>query len=131
MFIRTTCRFQPDETASAGRLFSSKHLTGFFLVILSFFCPNDSDSVFSFPSLLFLSEQSFQISTMLHHVLHSFFLAGKGYDPTGNNSDYSAFMEWLQCYYNPEMRNVVDHDGRTMWFKLRTWYLLSITVESQ
>ena len=27
-------------------------------------------------------------------------------------------MEWLQCYYNPEMRNVVDHDGRTMWFKV-------------
>ena len=46
------------------------------------------------------------------------FLAGKGYDPSGNHSDYSAFNDWLQCYYNPEMRNVVDHDGRTMWFKV-------------
>lgn len=44
-------------------------------------------------------------------------LAGKGYDPTGNYPDYSAFMDWLRCYYNPEMRNLVDHDGRTMWFK--------------
>jgi len=44
-------------------------------------------------------------------------LPGKGYDPSGNQSDYSAFYDWLQCYYNPEMRNMVDHDGRTMWFK--------------
>ena len=47
-----------------------------------------------------------------------FVLAGKGYDPTGNYPDYSAFMDWLRCYYNPEMRNLVDHDGRTMWFKV-------------
>lgn len=39
------------------------------------------------------------------------------YDPTGNYSDYSAFNEWRQCYYKPEMRNIVDHDGRTIWFK--------------
>lgn len=64
-------------------------------------------------------------------MFYILFLAGKGYDPTGNNTDYSAFVEWLQCYYNPEMRNVVDHDGRTMWFKVRAWHLLSITVESQ
>ena len=44
--------------------------------------------------------------------------AGKGYDPSGNHSDYSGFKKWLQCYYNPEMRNLVDHDGRTMWFKV-------------
>lgn len=42
---------------------------------------------------------------------------GKGDDPAGNDSYYSAFLDWLQCYYNPEMRNIVDHDGRTMWFK--------------
>lgn len=44
-------------------------------------------------------------------------LPGKGYDPAGNDSNYSAFCDWLQCYYNSEMRNIVDHDGRTMWFK--------------
>ncbi|KAM7428669.1 negative regulation of nuclease [Porites harrisoni] len=44
-------------------------------------------------------------------------LPGKGYDPSGNHSDYSGFTKWLQCYYNSEMRNLVDHDGRTMWFK--------------
>lgn len=39
------------------------------------------------------------------------------YEPSGNYSDYSAFNEWRQCYYIPEMRNIVDHDGRTIWFK--------------
>ncbi|XP_067020159.1 endonuclease 8-like 1 isoform X2 [Acropora muricata] len=58
-------------------------------------------------------------------------LPGKGYDPTGNNSDYSAFMEWLQCYYNPEMRNVVDHDGRTMWFKGETGPLVPKDAKSR
>ena len=28
----------------------------------------------------------------------------------------SAFDSWLQCYYNPSMRNMVDHNGRTIWF---------------
>ncbi|XP_031551308.1 endonuclease 8-like 1 [Actinia tenebrosa] len=44
-------------------------------------------------------------------------LSGAGYDPSGNHSDYSAFMNWLQCYSNPNMKNLIDHDGRTMWFK--------------
>ena len=51
------------------------------------------------------------------------FSAGKGYDPSGNYSDYTAFREWLQCYYNPEMRNLVDRDGRTMWFKVCNGYV--------
>jgi endonuclease VIII-like 1 len=27
-----------------------------------------------------------------------------------------AFNSWLQCYYNPSMNNMVDHNGRTIWF---------------
>ena len=30
--------------------------------------------------------------------------------------DYSAFNNWLQCYYKDGMQNLVDHNGRTMWF---------------
>ena len=26
------------------------------------------------------------------------------------------FQEWLQCYYQPGMKNLVDHQGRTVWF---------------
>ena len=28
----------------------------------------------------------------------------------------SPFRQWLQCYLNPLMRNMVDHNGRTIWF---------------
>ena len=28
----------------------------------------------------------------------------------------SPFTRWLQCYLNPLMRNMVDHNGRTIWF---------------
>merc|ERR1712086_920146 len=36
-----------------------------------------------------------------------------GKDP---EKDYSAFNTWLQCYYKDGMQNLVDHNGRTMWF---------------
>merc|ERR1712086_380668 len=36
-----------------------------------------------------------------------------GKDP---EKDYSAFNTWLQCYYKDGMENLVDHNGRTMWF---------------
>ena len=44
---------------------------------------------------------------------------GKGYEPEANAEDgneYSAFAEWLQCYYNPNMQNMVDNNKRTIWF---------------
>lgn len=44
-------------------------------------------------------------------------LKGVGYDPSDSNSDYSLFQKWLQCYNNPEMDNLIDHDGRTIWFQ--------------
>ncbi len=28
-------------------------------------------------------------------------------------------MNWLQCYENPNMNNLVDHNGRTIWFDVR------------
>ena len=27
-----------------------------------------------------------------------------------------TFMEWLQCYYQDGMKNLVDANGRTVWF---------------
>lgn len=44
-------------------------------------------------------------------------LKGVGYDPSDSNSDYSLFQKWLQCYNNPVMDNLIDHDGRTIWFQ--------------
>lgn len=43
---------------------------------------------------------------------------GKGYnvDPDADEEEYAAFREWLQCYYQDGMNNMVDHNGRTMWF---------------
>ncbi|XP_063599145.1 endonuclease 8-like 1 [Penaeus indicus] len=43
---------------------------------------------------------------------------GKGYnvDLDADEDDYKAFKEWLQCYYQDGMKNMVDHNGRTMWF---------------
>jgi len=42
---------------------------------------------------------------------------GKGYDVEKDpEKDYSAFNNWLQCYYKDGMQNLVDHNGRTMWF---------------
>ncbi|XP_035668193.1 endonuclease 8-like 1 [Branchiostoma floridae] len=34
-----------------------------------------------------------------------------------SESSHNAFLRWLQCYYNPDMRTLVDHNGRTIWFK--------------
>merc|ERR1712086_276832 len=42
---------------------------------------------------------------------------GKGYDVEKDpEKDYSAFNTWLQCYHKDGMQNLVDHNGRTMWF---------------
>ncbi|KAK3097271.1 hypothetical protein FSP39_008221 [Pinctada imbricata] len=43
-------------------------------------------------------------------------LGGTGYDPEGRDPDYSKFSEWLQCYYNPNMKNMADHNKRTIWY---------------
>ena len=41
---------------------------------------------------------------------------GAGYDPEAEEKDSSEFVAWLQCYYNPKMNNMVDHNKRTIWF---------------
>ena len=38
------------------------------------------------------------------------------YLPEDEDSDMSKFSKWLQCYYKPGMKNVADHNKRTMWF---------------
>lgn len=42
---------------------------------------------------------------------------GKGYDVEKNALDMDLFNKWLQCYYQDGMNNLVDHNGRTIWFK--------------
>ncbi|XP_071794327.1 endonuclease 8-like 1 [Asterias amurensis] len=43
-------------------------------------------------------------------------LGGGGYDPEGRPADYSKFNTWLQCYYQEGMKNLMDHNKRTIWF---------------
>lgn len=39
------------------------------------------------------------------------------YDVDHDPEDEANFMNWLQCYYQDGMNNLVDHNGRTIWFK--------------
>merc|ERR1712241_365540 len=41
---------------------------------------------------------------------------GKGYDVEHDREEEQAFNSWLQCYYKDGMQNLVDHNGRTIWF---------------
>lgn len=41
---------------------------------------------------------------------------GKGYDVENNAEDQAVFMNWLQCYYQEGMTNLVDANKRTVWF---------------
>lgn len=43
---------------------------------------------------------------------------GKASDMAVSMEDYWKFVAWLRCYENPEMNNMKDHNGRTMWFKV-------------
>ncbi|XP_064609692.1 endonuclease 8-like 1 [Liolophura sinensis] len=43
-------------------------------------------------------------------------LDGTGYDPDTGTGDLTDFTMWLRCYYNTDMKNMVDHNGRTIWF---------------
>merc|ERR1712083_1071428 len=42
---------------------------------------------------------------------------GKGYDVEHDPEEEEAFTHWLQCYYKDGMNNLVDHNGRTIWFQ--------------
>ncbi|XP_062519108.1 endonuclease 8-like 1 isoform X2 [Corticium candelabrum] len=41
---------------------------------------------------------------------------GTGYN-SSNKELIAAFESWLKCYYKPGMKNLIDHSGRTVWFK--------------
>ncbi|GAU97751.1 hypothetical protein RvY_08991 [Ramazzottius varieornatus] len=45
--------------------------------------------------------------------LGKFFL---GYNENSDNETYVPFRNWLRCYMKPGMKNLVDRQGRTMWF---------------
>jgi len=40
---------------------------------------------------------------------------GKNYDPDTSEKE-DSFRTWLQCYYVEGMQNIVDANGRTIWF---------------
>uniref|UniRef100_A0A3B3RXZ8 Endonuclease 8-like 1 n=1 Tax=Paramormyrops kingsleyae TaxID=1676925 RepID=A0A3B3RXZ8_9TELE len=44
-------------------------------------------------------------------------LGEKGYEPA--KKDYSVLMAWMQCYSVEGMMSLRDHNGRTIWFKVR------------
>jgi len=41
---------------------------------------------------------------------------GKGYDVEHDPEEEQAFNKWLRCYYQDGMQNLVDRNGRTIWF---------------
>jgi len=41
---------------------------------------------------------------------------GKGYDVEHDPEEEQNFNNWLRCYYQDGMQNLVDHNGRTIWF---------------
>ena len=41
---------------------------------------------------------------------------GKGYDVDHDPEEEQSFNNWLQCYYQDGMKNLVDGNGRTIWF---------------
>lgn len=38
------------------------------------------------------------------------------YDVEHDPEEEKTFMNWLQCYYQDGMKNLVDANGRTVWF---------------
>lgn len=43
-------------------------------------------------------------------------LKGGGYDPWGRDKNFAIFIGWLQCYNKPEMKNMGDHNKRTVFY---------------
>jgi len=41
---------------------------------------------------------------------------GKGYDVDHDPESEKVFVNWLQCYSKDGMKNLVDKNGRTIWF---------------
>lgn len=58
---------------------------------------------------------------------------GKGYnvDPDADDNEYKEFRAWLRCYNQDGMRNMVDHNGRTMWFSGNPGRLIPKDVSSR
>lgn len=44
-------------------------------------------------------------------------LEGDGYDLQDRADKTKSFNCWLQCYYQKGMKNMADHNGRTIWFR--------------
>lgn len=45
-----------------------------------------------------------------------YFTEGGGYDPWGRDKNFAIFIGWLQCYNKPEMKNMGDHNKRTVFY---------------
>lgn len=44
-------------------------------------------------------------------------LKGGGYDPWGRDKNFAIFLGWLKCYNKPEMKNMGDHNKRTVFYQ--------------
>ena len=64
------------------------------------------------------SEAALDMLQLCHSVPLEVLKVGKYISTYSEEEDMkdSPFRRWLQCYLNPLMRNVVDHNGRTIWF---------------
>lgn len=45
-----------------------------------------------------------------------YFTEGGGYDPWGRDKNFAIFIGWLQCYNKAEMKNMGDHNKRTVFY---------------
>ena len=47
-----------------------------------------------------------------------------------SEEDYLVFKNWLQCYDNPLMNNMVDHEKRTIWFHVNSlsYQIIACTI---
>lgn len=64
------------------------------------------------------SDASSDVLQLCHSVPLEVLKVGKYISTYTEEEDMkdSPFSRWLQCYLNPLMRNMVDHNGRTIWF---------------
>lgn len=56
-------------------------------------------------------------SKHVYKYLSLCFTEGGGYDPWGRDKNFAIFLGWLKCYNKPEMKNMGDHTGRTVFYQ--------------
>ena len=73
-------------------------------------------------AIQFAEQFSIPVGSFIYCVHAGASGVGKSMDCSVTEEDYHRFLEWLQCYEKPTMSNLVDHNGRTIWFKVKSMY---------